>query len=43
MVVVEVVVSGDGGRIYCESIKITQNLVYVFYIYCYLEPRTSTT
>ena len=26
-----------------QSIKITQKLVYVFYIYCNIEPRTSTT
>ena len=38
-----VVVGGGGGRIYRESIKITQKLVYVFYIYCNIEPRTSTT
>ena len=25
------------------SIKITQKLVYVFYIYCNIEPGTSTT
>ena len=25
------------------SIKITQKLVYAFYIYCNIEPRTSTT
>ena len=38
-----VVVGGGGGRINRESIKITQKLVYVFYIYCNIEPRTSTT
>ena len=38
-----VVVGGGGGRIYRESIKISQKLVYVFYIYCNIEPRTSTT
>ena len=38
-----VVVGGGGGRIYRESIKITQKLVYVFYIYCNVKPRTSTT
>ena len=38
-----VVVGGGGGRIYRESIKITQKLVYVFYIYCNIEHRTSTT
>ena len=38
-----VVVVGGYGRIYRESIEITQKLVYVFYIYCNLEPRTSTT
>ena len=31
-----------GGRIYRESIKITQKLVNVFYIYCNIEPTTST-
>ena len=31
-----------GGRIYRESIKITQKLVNVFYIYCNIEARTST-
>ena len=36
------VVGGGGRRIYRESIKITQKLVYVFYIYCNIEPRTST-
>ena len=38
-----VVVGGGCGRIYRESIRITQKLVYVFYIYCNIEPRTSTT
>ena len=38
-----VVMGGVGERIYRESIKITQKLVYVFYIYCNIEPRTSTT
>ena len=38
-----VVVGGGGKRIFRESIKITQKLVYVFYIYCNIEPRTSTT
>ena len=38
-----VVVAGGGGRIYRESMKITQKLVYVFYIYCNIEPRTNTT
>ena len=28
-----VVVGGGGGRIYRESIKITQKLVYVFFIF----------
>ena len=32
----------SGGRIYRESIKITQKLVNVFYIYCNIEARTST-
>ena len=31
-----------GGRIYRESIKITQKIVNVFYIYCHIEARTST-
>ena len=31
-----------GWRIYRESIKITQKLVNVFYIYCNIEARTST-
>ena len=31
-----------GGRIYQESIKITQKQVNVFYIYCSIEARTST-
>ena len=31
-----------GERIYRESIKITQKLVNVFYIYCNIEARTST-
>ena len=31
-----------GGRIYRESIKITQKLVNVFYIYCNIEARTTT-
>ena len=34
--------SGVAERIYRESIKITQKLVNVFYIYCNIEPRTST-
>ena len=38
-----VVVGGGGGMIYRESIKIPQKLVYVFYIYCNIELRTSTT
>ena len=38
-----VVVGGGCGRIYRESIKIAQKLVYVFCIYCNIEPRTSTT
>ena len=38
-----VVVGGGGGWIYRESIKIPQKLVYVFNIYCNIEPRTSTT
>ena len=33
---------GVAERIYRESIKITQKLVYVFYIYCNIEYRTST-
>ena len=33
----------SGGRIHRESIKITQKLVYVFYIYCNIEPTTNTT
>ena len=28
------VVVGGGGRIYRESVKITQKLVYVIYIHC---------
>ena len=35
--------SGVAESIYRESIKIMQKLVYVFYIYCNIEPRTSTT
>ena len=35
--------SGVAERIYHESIKITQKLVYAFYIYCNIEPRTCTT
>ena len=35
--------SGVAERIYRESIKITQKLVYVFYIYCNIERRTSIT
>ena len=33
----------SGRRIYRESIKIKQKLVYVFYIYYNIEPTTSTT
>ena len=35
--------SGVAERIYREIIKITQKLVYMFYIYCNIEYRTSTT
>ena len=35
--------SGVAERIYRESIKITQKLVFMFYIYCNIEYRTSTT
>ena len=35
--------SGVAERIYQESIKITQKLVFMYYIYCNIEYRTSTT
>ena len=35
--------SGVAERIYREHIKITQKLVFMFYIYCNIEYRTSTT